>query len=162
MTNEEIARCPHPKCGKPIFADHPYAWCKECGEPFPEAIRALIPEMQRLKAGAQQAKSEVIASATLASRSPYPALDGLLGWYRTLAVLNGVAAVILVIVGIATLGQQVRAALLLIVGGGVYGAVSVVTLLAAAEGIRLMIDVVANLRDIRDRLPARPIDDLSE
>jgi hypothetical protein len=118
--------------------------------------------MQRLKARAQEAKSGVIASSTLhISRSPYPALDALTGWYRTLAVLNGVAAVVLVIVGVSISTQNGQGALLLIVGGALYGAVSVVTLLAAAEGIKLMIDVVANLRDIRDRLPPSPISDVS-
>src|SRR4051812_49422213 len=40
----EVARCP--ACHHAIFDDHPYAWCKECGESLPQEIRALLPSQQ--------------------------------------------------------------------------------------------------------------------
>ena len=33
----EIGRCPN--CSTPIGRDHPYAWCAQCGNPLPEALR---------------------------------------------------------------------------------------------------------------------------
>lgn len=43
---EVIASCPNPECGEPIQADHPYTWCSECGEPFPEEIKVQLPQAQ--------------------------------------------------------------------------------------------------------------------
>ena len=39
----EVATCPN--CRKPVGNRHPYTWCVECGEPLPEQIKALIPEL---------------------------------------------------------------------------------------------------------------------
>ncbi|HEU0013960.1 MAG TPA: hypothetical protein VFQ45_09770 [Longimicrobium sp.] len=32
-----VGECPH--CRAPIRADHPYAWCAECGQALPQEIR---------------------------------------------------------------------------------------------------------------------------
>ena len=47
---QKIARCPSPKCGKPIWDDHPYGWCQECGDPLPDDIQARLPTLQQVKA----------------------------------------------------------------------------------------------------------------
>jgi membrane associated rhomboid family serine protease len=69
MANEtEIARCP--ACTRPVFADHPYAWCQECGEPLPEQIRALIPS-QQWSATAPPSAGRAVSERTQADAVPY-------------------------------------------------------------------------------------------
>jgi len=53
----EIARCPNPKCNKPIWDDHSYSWCAECGDPLPQNIKAQIPNLQKRAAEAAVAKA---------------------------------------------------------------------------------------------------------
>jgi hypothetical protein len=41
-----VARCPNPKCGKPISRGHRYSWCVECGEQLPASIQARLPHLR--------------------------------------------------------------------------------------------------------------------
>jgi hypothetical protein len=41
-----VARCPNPKCGKPISRGHRYSWCTECGEQLPASIQARLPHLR--------------------------------------------------------------------------------------------------------------------
>ena len=34
-----------PSCSTAIGSEHPYTWCAECGNPLPDAVRALIPSL---------------------------------------------------------------------------------------------------------------------
>jgi DNA-directed RNA polymerase subunit RPC12/RpoP len=45
---QEVGRCHH--CGTPIWSDHPYAWCSECGERLPDDIKAAFPRAQSPRA----------------------------------------------------------------------------------------------------------------
>lgn len=87
----------------------------------------------------------------------YPALAALAGWYRFLAVVSGLAAAAGVTFG-AILANQINGSAgpgIVVMGGSVvWGVLSVVCLLALAEGIGLMRDVELTLREIRDRLPS--------
>src|ERR1017187_416809 len=55
---QQVARCPSPKCGKPIWIDHPYAWCQECGDPFPDDIKARLPKLQLVTAKNAEVEAE--------------------------------------------------------------------------------------------------------
>jgi len=60
MTTAEVAGiCSNPKCAKPVFADHEYTWCIECGEPLDAELMAKLPR--------------VVAPATAPVRSRTPA-----------------------------------------------------------------------------------------
>jgi hypothetical protein len=54
---EVITRCPNPKCGKPIYADHINSWCIECGEPLPDDVQEQIPRLRALRARASGVRS---------------------------------------------------------------------------------------------------------
>jgi hypothetical protein len=82
----------------------------------------------------------------------YPALEALAGWYAFLAVVSGIAAAIGCLLGVRAAVRDTAAGVTAILVSLVAGAVSVVTLLAFAEGIKLAIDVATDLRDIRERL----------
>jgi hypothetical protein len=71
---EVITHCPNSKCGKPIYSDHLYSWCIECGEPLPDNIQAQIPRLQESREGAasvtssQPAPPERLSSRELLER----------------------------------------------------------------------------------------------
>lgn|GEM_PF-2908402 len=67
---EVSAYCPNPKCGKPIYSDHAYTWCIECGEPLPDNIQEQIPRLQTSRASSAAARSSQPAtqSERLSSR----------------------------------------------------------------------------------------------
>jgi hypothetical protein len=92
----------------------------------------------------------------VAPTNKYPAMAVLAGWYRFLAVVCGIAAVAGVIAGLAAVEKNTGLGLALIAGSVVWGALAVVSLVALAEGIGLMTDIEATLRQIRDRLPRSP------
>src|SRR4051794_29571956 len=99
QAKREIARCPNPKCGKPIWDDHPYSWCSECGDPLPEAIKGQIPQLQRLAA---QASEEQARRAALA-RAPqprFPLASSLVGLFRALAVIAGLLVVLVIVMSL--------------------------------------------------------------
>lgn len=50
---QAIAKCTNPKCNKPIWDDHSYSWCIECGEPLTPDIQSKVPELQKLAASAK-------------------------------------------------------------------------------------------------------------
>jgi hypothetical protein len=74
------------------------------------------------------------------------------GWYTFLAVVSGIAAGVGCILGLVAALRDTAAGIIAIVVSLVLGAISVVTLLAFAEGIRLAIDLASDVREIRDRL----------
>ena len=78
------------------------------------------------------------------SASRYPALQTLSMIYRILAYVTGIVAVIIVILGLATIERGGAA---LIIWGILGGIVGVVTNLAIAEGIKVFIDIEANTRN---------------
>ncbi len=43
FSSEEIARCPNPECGVPIFRNHQFAWCAKCWNWLPHEIREQLP-----------------------------------------------------------------------------------------------------------------------
>jgi hypothetical protein len=80
------------------------------------------------------------------SSARYPALRIVAGLYRIVAVITGIAAVILIAVGVRFLDRGSEG-VLLIIGGILGGLIGVVTTLAAAEGIRVFIDIEENTRN---------------
>jgi hypothetical protein len=83
----------------------------------------------------------------------YPALHMLAVWYTMLAFVAGIVAAIgCIYLGIVVLNRDAASGTTMLLTFMVGGAVSVITLLAIAEGIKLAIDVAADLREIRDRL----------
>lgn len=79
----------------------------------------------------------------------YPALRVISSIYRILAVFTGIAAIIVVIIGVGRLDDRHSSSegLLLIlvgIGGGFFG---VITSLAAAEAIRVFLDIEENTRN---------------
>ena len=83
----------------------------------------------------------------------YPAMSVIVGCYRLLAVICGLAAAIGVVIGGITASNYAMIGVAVMIGSAVWGALTVVSLLALAEGISLMIDIEYALRQIRDRLP---------
>ena len=81
-----------------------------------------------------------------AATSRYPALRIVAGIYRILAFLVGIAAIIVVVVGVRALDNGSEG-ILLILGGILGGLIGVVTNLAAAEGIRVFLDIEENTRN---------------
>jgi hypothetical protein len=51
-----IAKCPNPKCGKPISRGHRYSWCTVCGEQLPASIQARLPRLRENVARAANAR----------------------------------------------------------------------------------------------------------
>jgi len=49
-----IAKCP--KCQKPVWDDHEYPWCIECGEQFPEDFTPNIPKLQKATTGSRASR----------------------------------------------------------------------------------------------------------
>ena len=47
QNKKQLATCP--SCHKPVWEDHDYPWCIECGERFPPETQALIPKLQASK-----------------------------------------------------------------------------------------------------------------
>ena len=45
QNKRQISECPN--CHKPIFDGHPYPWCIECGERFPEGFLASNPDVYK-------------------------------------------------------------------------------------------------------------------
>ncbi len=83
----------------------------------------------------------------------YESLKYLSALYRLAASFIGFAACFAAIAGLFIFSSSPPTAIAVIVGSIIFGVLFVITLLASAEGIRLMIDIAANLREIRDRLP---------
>ncbi len=54
---QQVARCPSPKCGKPIWDDHPYGWCSACGDPLPDDIKVLLPKLQQVMARSDEGEA---------------------------------------------------------------------------------------------------------
>ncbi len=69
----ELVNCP--SCQRPIFVDHPYAWCQECGEPLPEDIRTLIPSQQRLTAETASGGAGLRAADSEGEQTPYKSAE---------------------------------------------------------------------------------------
>jgi hypothetical protein len=44
----EVEKCPD--CESPIFVDHPYTWCSNCGERLSEEIQLKLPKLDELRA----------------------------------------------------------------------------------------------------------------
>jgi hypothetical protein len=82
----------------------------------------------------------------------YPALRALAVWYTVLAVLSGIAAGIGCLLGLAAFTRDNATGLTTTVAFLVAGAISIVTLLAFAEGIKLAINVATDVKEIRDRI----------
>lgn len=87
--------------------------------------------------------SESVAPSRPVSASRYPALQILSVIYRIFACVTGIAAMIIIVVGIATIKRGSAA---FIIWGIVGGIVGVVTNLAIAEGIKVFIDIEENTR----------------
>ena len=62
-----MARCPNSRCGAPVGADHPCAWCLECLKPLPEAIVASLPEALEQRANRAAAVAKFWGTASFAS-----------------------------------------------------------------------------------------------
>lgn len=56
---EVLTTCPHPKCGKPIYADHLYPWCIECGERLPPEIVSELPLVRETAVKGPESHSSV-------------------------------------------------------------------------------------------------------
>jgi hypothetical protein len=82
----------------------------------------------------------------------YSALQTLAGWYVALAVLSGIGAGIGCLLGIVVATRDGTVGSTMIITFLIAGAISVVALLAFAEGIRLAIDIATDLKEIRDQL----------
>lgn len=82
------------------------------------------------------------SATTLSPSTKYPALRTIAGFYRILALIAGIFAVI---GAISNLGESVILALAVLI----MGAVATITLLAIAEGIYVLIDIEANTRQGR-------------
>src|SRR5215212_7976632 len=61
--SERIANCPNPDCKSPILSNHPYPWCAECGERFPEDIQARLSRVQETRTKAAVAMADLQRSA---------------------------------------------------------------------------------------------------
>ena len=84
--------------------------------------------------------------------SKYPAMAVLSGWYKSLAVVCALASIVGVGYGLTLIDRNGAVGFVIVIGTLVWGALTVVSLLAFAEGIRLMIDIELALRQIRDRI----------
>ena len=88
--------------------------------------------------------SEVVAQSRPKSSSRYPALQTLSLIYRIFAYVTGAVALIIAIMGIATIERDGG---ILIIWGILGGIVGVVTNLAIAEGIKVFIAIEENTRN---------------
>ena len=122
---------------------------------FPSATEADFdpPEAPRLQFEPEPAPIPE-SSAIRTRESNYPALSIVATCYHVLAILAGIVTLFMAVTGVAGLleGGITGVALLSLIINLVGGAVAVVTLLAVGEGIRLMIDIVGTLRQIRDEM----------
>jgi uncharacterized membrane protein (DUF441 family) len=80
-------------------------------------------------------------------------MEALARWYKVVAVVNGVAAACAAQTGLKILESNPGVGWGLVVGSAAWGLLSVITALAFAQGLWLIIDMEATLREIRDRLP---------
>jgi hypothetical protein len=87
------------------------------------------------------------------SQSKYPALDALSTSYIVVAFIICIAAIGGVWAGFEMNATHPTSGMPVIILSIIFGVLSVITSLACAEGIRLMVDVEETLRQIRDRLP---------
>jgi hypothetical protein len=114
QTNSEvIAQCPNPKCRKPIYADYSNAWCVECGEYFPENVRAQIPKLQKIRAeaSAYKAADQTTTEAALTRRYGDAYLVGRTtvgfgSFIKAIGVLSGAIIVLLSILVLADSRDQ--------------------------------------------------------
>jgi len=90
--------------------------------------------------GVSDSKGETNSEAS----TRYPALLLVARIYRILAIVTGIAALIVV-----TIGMQVidRGGIFLVLGGVLGGLIGVVTNLAIAECIKVFLDIEANTRN---------------
>lgn len=79
----------------------------------------------------------------------YPALRVIAGIYRGIAVLAGIAAIVILFIGFMKLDSYGDEAfgLMLILGSIFGGAITVITCLATAEGIKVFLDIEENTRN---------------
>ena len=79
----------------------------------------------------------------------YPALRAIGSVYRILAVLTGIIAVIIIIIGVrqSDADRGIAVGMPLILGGLVGGSVGVISNLAVAEIIRVFLDIEENTRN---------------
>ena len=90
--------------------------------------------------------SKGVEQAVSTSSTRYAALRIVVGIYRILAFLVGIAAIIVIAIGIRSIDRGDEG-ILFIIGGILGGLVGVVTALAAAEGIRVFLDIEENTRN---------------
>lgn len=91
----------------------------------------------------------------------YPAILALSAWCRSLAYICGGAGFVGVVIGLVMIAenrQRFAEGLAVALGSAFLGAATVVSLLAYAEGMVLMIDIEATLRRIARRPPKREPD----
>jgi hypothetical protein len=115
--------------------------------------QGILPESCEVVRGPAHRTSE----PRFSPESKYPALTTLAKCYQSLAIICGAVAAVTALGGLAVVGSEnFGSALILVLVCIAWGLVSVITLLAISEGIRLMIDIEDVLRQIRERLPAGP------
>lgn len=79
---QQIALCPNPRCGKPIWSDHANSWCHSCGDPLPADIKAQIPKLQQIAANVSKEAAEKQREERLIQQSQKvlvtttPSIDG--------------------------------------------------------------------------------------
>jgi len=60
----DLGQCPH--CGAKIWSDHPYAWCSECGNSLPAAIKTQLAGQQTSQASpSEQGNTLVVEGKTI-------------------------------------------------------------------------------------------------
>lgn len=95
VEKQTVAHCSNPKCNKPIFSDHPYAWCIECGEHLSGDVKNLLPKFR--------VTAEAASSDTASANLPIPHLKTgsssdnigyLLGWFCWIPPVALIAGVV--------------------------------------------------------------------
>jgi len=119
------------------------AFCRTCGTAFASASAQPTPApgypLQPYQ-GAPQRKYQALRTIALA--------------YKTLAVVAGAVAVLVAIQLVAALSDRPSSAIVSLLMTLGLGAIFVVTLFAASEGIEVVIDIEENTRRVADRLGA--------
>ena len=112
--------------------------CSKVGENKWGKLSDYFPDWQNSQAEAAPIEPDLVEPETPTRR--YPALRVLSVLYRVLAVVVGIAAFIVIMIGISMENVQ------LIFGGIIGGAFGVITNLAIAEFILLFLDIEKNTR----------------
>ncbi len=66
-----VAHCSNPKCNKPVFSDHPYYWCIECGEPLSNDIKNLLPLLPKPQITAETTPAKTFNDPTASLRTGF-------------------------------------------------------------------------------------------